>query len=83
MRNVNRLDNFYDELKEIHKKYFPDFRFCQLILNFLGWIMKEKKNDPFFIEEDQCIEWLKEYVGNTDPLFLGWDLYPEEMKKHE
>ncbi len=26
MRDINRLDKFYDELKEIHKKHFPDWR---------------------------------------------------------
>ena len=31
MRDVNRLDEFYDELKEIHKKYFGQWRFGQLI----------------------------------------------------
>ena len=30
MRDINRLDKFYDELKEIHKKHFPDWRYGNL-----------------------------------------------------
>ena len=30
MRNPERLDLFYDELKRIHKEAFPDWRFGQL-----------------------------------------------------
>ena len=80
MRNKERLDGFYDQLKEVHKKSFPDFRFCQLMLDFLGWVMKTKKEDPFFIEEDLCITWLKEYARSNSHFFQGWDLYPEEVK---
>ena len=80
MRKVERLDDFYSQLKEVHKKSFPDYRFCQLMLDFLGWVMKTKKIDPFFVEEAQCAELLKEYAGSNSPFFQGWDLYPEEMK---
>ena len=29
MRDPNRLDRFYDEVKKIHKISFPDWRFGQ------------------------------------------------------
>ncbi len=61
MRNPNRLDDFYDELKRIHKKSFPDMRFGQLMSNFFGWLYSEKKRDCFFPEEDEMIEHLREY----------------------
>lgn len=51
MRDVKRLDNFYNELKQIHKTYFPDWRFGQLISNFLSYISK----DCFYWEEDKFI----------------------------
>ena len=43
MRNPERLDSFYDELKRIHKEAFPDWRFGQLCSNFFGWLMKRTR----------------------------------------
>ncbi len=63
MRNPNRLDNFYFQLREIHKTKFPDWRFGQLMSNFLGWVYSEKKIDPFFPEEDKMLEYFKEFAG--------------------
>lgn len=61
MRDPNRLDNFYDEIKEIHKNYFPDLRFGQLMSNFFGWLMQEKGVDLFFPEEDKMAQYFIEY----------------------
>lgn len=63
MRDVKRLDNFYDELKKIHSESFPDWRFGQLMSNFFGWLYNEKKVDLFFPEESQMIQYLREYAG--------------------
>lgn len=71
MRNPNRLDKFYDEMKKIHKKSFPDWRFGQLMSNFFGWLYSEKKRDCFFPEEDEMIECLREYANCTSPLYRG------------
>lgn len=57
MRDPNRLDGFYEELKQIHKENFPDWRFGQFIMNFLSW-----NGDPFYLEEDRFITRIKEYV---------------------
>ena len=46
MRDPNRLDSFYDEMKEIHKKSFPDWRIGQLMSNFLGWMYYVQGRDP-------------------------------------
>lgn len=62
MRNPARLDKFYEELRDIHKEYFPDWRFGQLCSNFFGWVWANKKIDPFFPEEEDMIEYLKEYA---------------------
>ena len=62
MRNKDRLDSFYNELKEIHKHSFPDMRFGQFMLNVLGWISSTKKRDPFFPEEDEVIQIFRDYV---------------------
>ena len=63
MRDPKRLDKFYDEMKEIHKRHFPDFRYGQLCSNFFGWLMSEKKRDLFFPEEDEMLEYIREYAG--------------------
>jgi hypothetical protein len=57
MRKPERLDVFYDKLKEIHKQYFCDWRFGQLIYNLLSEI-----GDPFFYEEDKMIEIIEQYA---------------------
>ena len=65
MRDINRLDKFYDELKEIHKKNFPDWRFGQLIINvFADWQAKTKR-DIFFLEEDEMIQIFRDYVNKS------------------
>ena len=71
MRDPNRLDKFYDEMKEVHKKSFPDWRFGQLMSNFLGWLYSVKKRDPFFPEEEDMIEYFREYANNVSPLYRG------------
>lgn len=72
MRNPKRLDNFYNELKEIHKRSFPDLRFGQFMMNVLGWIAK--KRDPFFPEEDEMLELIKEYANTNSMWYRECDL---------
>ena len=60
MRDPNRLDNFYEQMKQIHKENFPDWRFGQFLMNFLSWYGR----DPFYLEEDKFIEKLNEYVAS-------------------
>ncbi len=61
MRSPDRLDEFYYRLKEIHKKNVPDWRFGQLISNFIQWLCYYKKIDPFFPEEDRMLKLFEEY----------------------
>lgn len=61
MRDPNRLYKFYSELTEIHKRSFPDWRFMQLMLNFIGWVQSTKGTDGWHYEEDKTLELLKEY----------------------
>lgn len=63
MRNPDRLDSFYNELKEIHKTHFPDWRFGQFVYNFLVWLNNTQHNDGFYYEEDKMLEMFKKYVG--------------------
>ena len=75
MRDPNRLDDFYDELKKIHKEYFCDIRFGQLCSNFFGWLMSKKGIDLFFPEEDKMLEYFKEYTSVYSPAGLR-DKFP-------
>jgi len=63
MRSAERLDKFYDELKEIHKNTFRDWRFGQFCSNFFGWLWSTKKKDLFFPEEDEMIKYIREYAS--------------------
>ena len=65
MRDPNRLDSFYENLKAIHKNYIPDWRFGQFCSNFFGWLMQTKRVDLFFPEEDEMLEYLNEYVNEV------------------
>lgn len=66
MRNPDRLDKFYDKLKEIHKENVPDWRFGQLMSNFLTWVYNTKNTDIFFPEEDKMIQLLEEYFERVN-----------------
>ena len=75
MRCLERLDNFYNELKEIHNRSFQDIRFGQFMMNALGWISSTKKLDPFSPEEDETLNLIKEYANSTSYWYQGWDLF--------
>lgn len=63
MRDPQRLDNFYDEVKRLHMQYFPDWRVGQLWTNFFGWLYGTKSIDPFFPEENSLLDDFKEFFG--------------------
>ena len=62
MRDINRLDDFYNALKEAHKQ-FPDWRFGQFIMNFINWYYKKYKKDIFYIEENEMITLFDEFIN--------------------
>ena len=62
MRDPSRLDTFYENLRKLHKEFFPDWRFGQLAHNLLTWVQTTKKIDPFFVEEDRMVEYINEFV---------------------
>lgn len=68
MRDVKRLNAFYDKLKEIHSKSFPDWRFGQLMYNFIA-----DYGDPFFLEEDSFIAEMKKYANSNSP-YYHWEV---------
>lgn len=71
-RDPERLEDFYSQLKGIHKRSFSDWRFTQFMLNFLSWLQSEKKVDGFYYEEDKALELFKEYANTNSPWYRGW-----------
>ena len=65
MRDPNRLDGFYTELCRVHCTYFPDWRFGQFMMNFLGNVASTGR-DPFFPEENEMLKLLHKYVGEEN-----------------
>ena len=63
MRDINRLYNFYDKLRENHKK-LPDWRFGQFILNFISWYYTKYHTDIFYIEDTEMLLAIEEFVDN-------------------
>ena len=61
MRDPKRLDSFYNDLCLLHKQCFPQLRFGQLCSNFFGWLYAKKGIDLFFPEEQQMLEYFREY----------------------
>jgi len=66
MRDLDRIEPFLKEFGEIWKEEFPDWRYLQLMSNFCGWVVSEKGKDIFFIEEDECLKYFKEFAGIKD-----------------
>ena len=61
MRDVNRLYKFYDELRDIHMTYFPDWRFGQMVVNVLSEWQSREDRDIFYLEEDEILQIFKDY----------------------
>ncbi len=58
MRDINRIDNFMEEIKKLWKENFPDWRFGQLITNFISWY----KTDLFYLEENDFLKAFNDFV---------------------
>lgn len=57
MRDINRIDPFLEKIGELWKRV-PDWRFGQLMYNFLSEI-----GDPFYLSEDEFLKKLDEYLS--------------------
>ena len=62
MRDIKRIDKFCWRLAEAWKKV-PDWRFGQLMSNILGEYYSQTKMDPFFVEDDEFIEFIEKLMG--------------------
>lgn len=53
MRDPTRIKPFMAKLAHLWMKHVPDWRFGQLMSNFLGFVVSETHRDIFFIEDDE------------------------------
>lgn len=60
MRDINRIDNFLEQLGKVWKENFPDWRFMQLICNLQSFC----GSDMFYMEEDRFLEHLNNFIEN-------------------
>lgn len=68
-RDFYRFEPFGEELARIWSR-LPDWRFGQLMINFRYWLEQNRKGDGFYLEDDEYIRLLGEYV---DSLFAPKD----------
>ena len=71
MRDPNRLYDFYENLRNIHMTYFPDWRFGQFIYNFQNWYLLSHKKDVFYIEDDKMMKTIREYIIDMGPKYVN------------
>lgn len=58
MRDIKRIDGFLEEIKNIWKENFPDWRFGQLVEN-----LNRYHGDLFYLEEKDFLRVLKSFVN--------------------
>ena len=61
MRDINRIHPLCQKIEEYWYTW-PDLRFGQWTYNFFKWIKLYKHVDPFYVEDDDMLEMLKEYM---------------------
>ena len=62
MRDANRIEPTLSRIAELWKNNVPDWRFGQLLYNFLAVY-----GDPFYLEDDDFIVALEAFFRNEDP----------------
>ena len=63
MRDPKRLAGFYETMGKIHAEFLPDWRFGQLMQNFIGWHYQKYGTDVFYVEEEKMLERFSSYVN--------------------
>ena len=63
MRDSNRIPAFVEKLQRYWITHFPDWRFGQLMSNFVSFILTNTKwSDIFYIEDEEMSALLDEFV---------------------
>ena len=64
MRNSNRIKPYCDTLATIWGMV-PDWRLGQFMVNVLSAYQAEKGNDPFYIEDEDFLMYLFNYISEV------------------
>ena len=69
MRDPARIKPFMQKLARMWQQHVPDWRFGQLMSNFLGFVVAETNRDIFFIEDGEMEKLMLKFFkreGDTD-----------------
>lgn len=66
MRNAARIVPFMTKLTHMWQQYVPDWRFGQLMSNFLGFVVSETHCDIFFIEDKEMEKLVLKFFRQED-----------------
>lgn len=66
MRDIDRIPKFLTKFQKVWQDKFPDWRFGQLIVN----LQRFYGEDMFYLEEDDFLKVLMEFVRAHRPLTL-------------
>lgn len=57
MRDPNRIFPMMNKMAILWQEKVPDWRFSQLMMNFLGWLGR----DPFYMEDEEFFKKFEEF----------------------
>ena len=60
---VNFDSATYDKFRDLHKDYFPDWRYGQLLVNFLGCIPQSTT----FLGDEKILKYLEQFAHGERP----------------
>lgn len=66
MRDPARIKPLMAKLANMWQQYAPDWRFGQLMSNFLGFVVSETHQDIFFIEDDKMDELIVKFFKRDE-----------------
>ena len=66
MRDPARIKPFMQKLAHMWQQHVPDWRFGQLMSNFLGFVVSEIHRDIFFIEDDEMLELVNKFFERKE-----------------
>lgn len=63
MRSKDRIAPFLDEVRKVWETQLTDMRFGQLMSNLESYAHNKYGRDLFYMEEDELLDLLKEFVN--------------------
>lgn len=66
MRDLTRIKPFMQKVAHMWQQHVPDWRFGQLMSNFLGFVVAETNRDIFFIEDGEMESLMLKFFKQED-----------------